>query len=365
MRTWLAAIASVLAACGGSGGGRGAGDAAGARDGASVDTASGGDAARDAGSGSAAPIPTYPDSPTQTLTAPAGADPSGGWGIISALSADGLTLATFDRTHLYIYDRASGSAAFDASPTQTVTVPSVFDVGTGLTLTSDGSLLAVGGIANNTGALELLVFARDAAGSGFAATPQAIAAVSSYSEVGVAALTPGGDELATEGSGDDIIVLSRTAGSAFAPAPSQTIAPPAGASDFFPALASFAGDGTLAVSDLGGGSGIGAIDVYSPAAAGSSTLDATPIAIVAPAGMHAFADGVALRADGAELVESSNSPGHALIFANHAGSWVAGQMIAPPTGANSSFGVSVTVAGDGTLAVDDGGDIYIYEPTGR
>ena len=357
MRGRLAAIAVLGLACGGSSHG-GASDAAAGRDGAASDGAVGdtSGAIDGSGSGSAASIPTYGTTPTQTLLPPAGADEA--YGIIAAISADGLTLASFDRKKLYIFTRATGSAAFDATPSQVLAPANVSNLGTGLSLSADGALLACGA-SGSAAEDEILVFARAGSGSAYAATPQAIPATTNYSEVAISALSPDADELVTQGgSGDSILVLPR-AGSAFSTSPTQTIAKPANASEFYGAVGSVATDGTFAIADLQGGSGLGVIDVYS----GTPTVDPTPVAIESPNGEHDFGTSLSLRADAVELAEGSITPGEVDIFASDgSGGWTAGQILDAPSGAGG-FGISVSLAADGTLVANDyGAHIYIFAP---
>jgi hypothetical protein len=282
---------------------------------------------------------------------PAGFGP--GYGVIVAISADGETLATFDRTKIYVFTRASTSVAFPTAPTQTLH-PSVFDLGVGLSLSADGALLACGATSTG-GSTEILIYTRQ--GSAFGASPQVVPVTTTSTVVEMAALAPDGSELAYASTSSGISLLPRT-GSTFSATPSQTIPRPTGASTFFGDSGALSTAGsTLAVADVEAG-GSGTVFVYT-----GSPLASTPAqTIAAPTGEHDFGTSLTLRADGEELVEGATYGGGQLgIYFRGAAGYQRVQTLPAPAGASSDFGVSVAVAFDGTLVVSDyGPHIYVY-----
>ncbi len=344
------ALVALVAACGSSGASAHDAPLPG-EDAPTLDGARGLDAALDARALDAAVgVPTYA-TPAQAIARPAGA--GNGYGVVVAISADGMTLVTFDAAALYVFTRASATAPFPITPTQTITPPDVSTVGTGLSLSGDGALLACGAIATG-GALEILVYTRQ--GTTYGAVPQVLAATSVYSEVANTALAPDGSELAVENGSGQLIVLPRS-GSAFSSTPSATIPRPAGASSFFPMATGLSATGsTIAIGDSGVAGG-GAVFIY--------TGGMTPVqTLAAISGESEVGSSVSLRADGEELVEGAiGGPRDVGVFQRGSSGYTRVQTIAPPTGATADFGVGVSLALDGTLAiVDYGAHIYIFAP---
>lgn len=177
----------------------------------------------------------------------------------------------------------------------------------------------------------------------------------SYSEVAIAALAPDGSELAHD-DGTAISIVPRV-GSMFSGTPSLTVPPPTGASEFFGGAGALSGSGTTLVIGDSEGESTGAAFVYS---SGATTPAQT---LTATTDEKDFATAVALRADGEELVEGAITPGQLGVFQRGQAGYVRVQTLVAPTGATSDYGISVSVALDGTLvATDYGAHIYIFAP---
>jgi hypothetical protein len=300
----------------------------------------------------ASAAPMYASTPTQTLVPPAGV--GNGYGLIVAISADGLTLATFDVAAIYVFTRANTNAAFPASPTQTLHPSNVAVVGDSISLSGDGAVLVCGATVTG-GTFEDLVYTRQGS-SGLGTTPQSIAVTSGYSEVQVSTVSRGGNELLVDTSSHSVEILPRT-GATFGTTPLLTIPRPTGASGFFPMGAGISALGdAIAVGDSGV-SGGGAVFVYGSGSSPVQTL--TPIS-----GEVGIGNAVAVRNDGAELVEGSIYGGGSVgVYWRGPSGYARVQTIAPPAGATSNFATSVSLALDGTLVVTDyGANIYIFTP---
>ena len=348
-RLRIAAI-TVLAGCGSSG--SATHDAPRGIDAAGAD-APARDAAVDVAGDAPGGVTMYSPTPTQTLVPPANV--GNGYGLVAAIADDGKTLVTFDTGALYVFTRAATTDAFATTPAQTIPRPTSTSVlGTGLSITADGALVAIGASATG-GSLEVLVYTRQ--GSAYGTTPDVVPATSGYSEIAIAELAPDSSQLAVDTNAAALAILPRS-GSMYSTTPSRTIPKPTGASGFFPMAAGLSATGsTLAIGDSGV-SGGGGVYVYTSATTPVQTL--TPIV-----GESDFGTSVAMRSDAAELVVGSiGGAGQVGVFQHGSSGFTRLQTITPPSGATSDFSVSVSLAHDGTLVVTDyGAHIYIFSPT--
>jgi hypothetical protein len=311
-----------------------------------------GDAPTDGHATDAAPSDgaIVPAAPTQTMTLTFTP-------VVVAISADGKTLATTDLHTIYVFTRASTTAAFSTTPAQTIALPTGKSIAGDVSLSADGGLLACGASADNMPP-EALVYTRHS--STYDTTPQVVThAAAATSLMYAASLSPDGSELAV-GYTSSFAILPRT-GSTFSTTPSRTIPLPAVATAQFGDGGAFSSDGnTLVIGDVGVTGG-GAVFIFD----GSS---ATPQqTLMPPADETDFGPDIALRADGHELVvgsiEVSSQAMQVDVFERSSSGFQRAQTITPPAGAAFFFGVSVALAGDGTLVVtDDGSSIYIYAP---
>jgi hypothetical protein len=312
-------------------------------------------------------IPTYPSTPSQTIAAPVMA--TGNFGLNIAVSADGSTLVTCPIDSgsgmgtLLVYARSGTS--FGATPVQTLSTPpnTIAFCSEMLSLSHDGSMLVLGA-ADATGAhAEVLVYTRG--GASFATTPTQTLTLPVGMTANMNVISADGSTLAasvsaSSSSPGSIFVYTRS-GASFGAMPTQTLAPPSDATEFFGGVGALSQDGAiLLVSDVEGNGPGGKVYVYTK----SGSTFATPPSqtLSAPSGVSSFGSDIALRPDGLELVESGDQPPHVTIYASSSTGFSAVQMLTLPAGAPANFDPAVALAADGTLFVGGSAtsSLYVY-----
>ena len=303
------------------------------------------------------------------LTPPA--SPSS-FGSSVAVSANGTTAIVGDpgsspagAATVYTYNGTSWS------PGTPLTAPADgFSFGTSVAISANGTTAIVGdpcggpgtgpGIVAcgpDTGPGEATVFTY-ANGSWSAGTPLVVPATATAFGTAVALSGDGttalvGDPIGGSGTGA-VTAYSYSNGAWSGGTPLPT---PAGSSAFGTSVAlPFTGVAAI-VGDPTGGSGTGAVNVFSQSG-GSWSNNGTPLA--APAGSVAFGTSVALSSGGINAIvgdpqgnpntcQAGTGPGTATLYNFQGGSWSSGTPLTVP--ANSvTFGTSVALSGSGTAA---------------
>lgn len=294
------------------------------------------------------PVPTYGAAPDQVLLPPATHGTR--YGREAAISADGLTLATFDEGALYAFTRATTGVPFPDAPNITIQPAGLSAIGFGLSVSADGSLIASSAVTTGN-QLELLVFERQ--GPTYGMSPQQIPVQAASLGVLMTAMSTDAGELAYNDANDGVSILPRS-GSTFSSTPSLLIPKPASASTLFASTGSLSASGsTIAIGDPQE-NGVGTVYVYTGGTAPAQTLPPTTGA--------SFGNAVALRSDGVELVEGSIfNGGEVGVYQRGSSGYTRVQTLPPPASAGNDYALSVSLAGDGTLVVTDAGShIYIF-----
>lgn len=292
----------------------------------------------------------YAPTPTQQLVPP----PYFSAGVLVAVSANALRIATMDSQSLYIYDRSDPNAEFPSSPSQTVTPAAISALGNGISLSADGTLLACNATGSD-GSQELLVFTQHA--PAYDPTPQVIpiSASTQLDPVSLAGLSPDGSALVYSNGGSAALVLARD-GSAFSASPAVTLTPPPGTpTSSFGVTGGFTSDGTTLA--LGGD---GTVRIYS-----GSPLATTPVAtLTAPPGRSSFGSQVAIRPDGHELVALSDGSAQSPLIEVYVLGSAGYEPVQTLTEPDDFFGKGdLSLAADGTLVVGQNvGDLYVFAP---
>ncbi len=315
------------------------------------------------------------------LTLPASAS---SFGTSVAVSANGTTAIVGDPDNTQSYGAATVytyNGTTWSSGTALTSPATALDFGNSVAISASGTTAIVGdpgGGDAGTGAATVFTFANGSWNAGTSLTVPGTAAEFGTSVAlsgdGTTALV--GDPTGGSGTGA-VTVYSYSNGSWSGGTP---LPAPGGSSAFGTSVAlPYTGVAAL-VGDPTGGSGKGAVNVFSQN--GGSWSAGTPLA--APAGSSAFGTSVALSSGGINAIvgdpqgtplnqcQVGTGPGTATIYTFAGSSWSPGTRLSPPAN-SSAFGTSVAISGNGTTAAvgdpcggpdgDGGAAVFSFQTT--